>query len=168
MRAPALALVPFWAFFVQYGGDHAPQLAAQVRQESQFNPAARSPVGAMGLSQFMPGTWRDAIRRGWVAPGASPWEVPASIQAQAGYMSSLLARFRFDWAKAWAGYNAGEGNVERAVRVIRSRGIVETPERRAWLEIGLPSVTGKHAEETQGYVLRIEFVHLPWVLRRIR
>jgi soluble lytic murein transglycosylase-like protein len=167
MRAASLVLVPFWALFVQYGGDSAPQLAAQARQESGFNPSARSPAGAMGLTQFMPGTWRDAIRRGWVPAGASPWDVPASIQAQAAYMGTLRARFRGDWAKALVGYNAGEGNVDRAVRVIRGRGIVDTPERRAWLEIGLPSVTGRHSAESQGYVHRIETVHLPWVLRRM-
>jgi len=38
-------------------GITAPLLAAQLEQESGWNPSAVSPAGAQGLSQFMPGTW---------------------------------------------------------------------------------------------------------------
>ncbi|MFD8783856.1 NlpC/P60 family protein [Kitasatospora sp. NPDC059599] len=34
-----------------------PMLAAQLYQESGFDPKARSGVGAQGMAQFMPGTW---------------------------------------------------------------------------------------------------------------
>ncbi|MCG6494994.1 bifunctional lytic transglycosylase/C40 family peptidase [Kitasatospora sp. A2-31] len=34
-----------------------PMLAAQLYQESGFDPGARSPVGAQGMAQFMPATW---------------------------------------------------------------------------------------------------------------
>ncbi|MDH6112208.1 cell wall-associated NlpC family hydrolase [Kitasatospora sp. MAP12-15] len=34
-----------------------PMLAAQLYQESGFDPSARSPVGALGIAQFMPATW---------------------------------------------------------------------------------------------------------------
>ncbi|GAA2066259.1 transglycosylase TgdA [Streptomyces albiaxialis] len=36
----------------------APLLAVQIEAESGWNPDAESPVGAQGLSQFMPGTWK--------------------------------------------------------------------------------------------------------------
>jgi cell wall-associated NlpC family hydrolase len=35
-----------------------PLLAAQLYQESGFDPRAQSPVGAQGIAQFMPGTWK--------------------------------------------------------------------------------------------------------------
>jgi membrane-bound lytic murein transglycosylase D len=151
------AQVPYWAEFQKY--PHPVELAAQVRQESRFNPLAKSQVGAMGLTQFMPGTWREAIKRGWAPAEASPWDAPASIQAQSGYMTYLTSFFRGSWPKAWAGYNCGEGRVRRVERKVMARGITDTYERRVWLSM-LPA-------ETQGYVDRIERVHVPWVRARV-
>jgi membrane-bound lytic murein transglycosylase F len=167
MLALLLVTIPFWSLFVEEAGERAPRRAAQARQESGFNPSARSPVGAQGLTQFMPGTWREMIRRGAIPPDASPLDPRMSIRAQDFYMRSLLAWFRGDEEKAEAGYNAGQGNIDRGVRVVRKRGIIDTPERKAWLYVGLPAVTGDHARETQGYVERIERNHLPWVYRQI-
>ncbi|MDQ3163079.1 MAG: transglycosylase SLT domain-containing protein [Actinomycetota bacterium] len=39
----------------QHWSVSATLLAAQVRKESGFEPGARSPAGALGISQFMPG-----------------------------------------------------------------------------------------------------------------
>ena len=38
-------------------GTDPPLLAAQLYQESGFDPTAVSPAGAIGIAQFMPGTW---------------------------------------------------------------------------------------------------------------
>ena len=51
-----------YAPLIQQWGTLCPQLsppllAAQMYQESGFNPNAVSPVGAQGIAQFMPGTW---------------------------------------------------------------------------------------------------------------
>jgi Transglycosylase SLT domain/D-alanyl-D-alanine carboxypeptidase len=81
-------------------------LAAQLYAESGFNPFARSPAGAEGIAQFMPGT---ASSYGL----ADPFDPVAAIDAQAHLMSDLLRRFRGKVALALAAYNAGAGAVER-------------------------------------------------------
>ena len=81
-------------------------LAAQLYAESGFNPFARSPAGAEGIAQFMPGT---ASAYGL----ANPFDPVAAIDAQAHLMSDLLRRFRCKVALALAAYNAGAGAVER-------------------------------------------------------
>jgi hypothetical protein len=80
-------------------------LAAQLYAESGFNPFARSPAGAQGIAQFMPGTARSYGLR-------NPFEAEAAIDAQAHLMSDLLRRFR-TIALALAAYNAGAGAVAR-------------------------------------------------------
>jgi soluble lytic murein transglycosylase-like protein len=82
-------------------------LAAQLYAESGFNPFARSPAGAEGIAQFMPGT---AGAYGL----ANPYDPGASIDAQAHLMSDLLRHFGGKLALALAAYNAGLGAVERA------------------------------------------------------
>ncbi|WP_320670734.1 transglycosylase SLT domain-containing protein [Patulibacter defluvii] len=80
-------------------------LAAQLRQESGFDPRAVSPAGAQGIAQFMPGTARAVGLR-------DPFDPPAAIDAQARLMRSLLIRFGAVQL-ALAAYNAGEGAVAR-------------------------------------------------------
>jgi hypothetical protein len=78
-------------------------LAAQLYAESGFNPFARSPAGAEGIAQFMPGT---AAAMGL----ADPFDADAAINAQAHLMRDLLGRFG-SVPLALAGYNAGPGAV---------------------------------------------------------
>jgi soluble lytic murein transglycosylase-like protein len=79
-------------------------LAAQLWQESHFNPFARSGAGALGIAQFMPGT---AAEYGL----EDPLDPTASIDAQAHLMRDLLRRFG-DVRLALAAYNAGAGRVQ--------------------------------------------------------
>jgi Transglycosylase SLT domain/D-alanyl-D-alanine carboxypeptidase len=81
-------------------------LAAQLYAESGFNPFARSPAGAEGIAQFMPGT-ADAYGLD------NPFDPVQAIDAQAHLMSDLLKQFGGKVALALAGYNAGAGAVER-------------------------------------------------------
>jgi Transglycosylase SLT domain/D-alanyl-D-alanine carboxypeptidase/Putative Flp pilus-assembly TadE/G-like len=78
-------------------------LAAQLYAESNFNPFARSPAGAQGIAQFMPGT---AAALGL----ADPYDPEASIDAQAHLMRDLIGRFG-SVPLALAAYNAGPGAV---------------------------------------------------------
>ena len=136
--------VPYWPEFKRICGSRAVDRAAQCKAESGFNPRATSYCGAMGLMQFMPRTW-DAYGR-----GKDPYEPVASIDAGHRYMLDLERQLATQ-AQAWGGYNAGTGSVRKAVRLAKLAGLTDAD---AWL-IVLPRVTGKHASETQGYVLRI-------------
>ena len=100
-------------------GLSAPVLAAQLNQESGFNPNATSAAGAQGIAQFMPGTWQtwkvDADRDGQ----ASVWEPADAITGQGHMMCALLKKATASGypgdpiALALAGYNAGWGAVQR-------------------------------------------------------
>lgn len=74
-------------------------LAAQLYQESGFNPFARSKAGAQGIAQFMPGT---AAGYGL----ADPFDAERAIDAQAHLMRDLLRAFGAV-PLALAAYNAG-------------------------------------------------------------
>jgi soluble lytic murein transglycosylase-like protein len=78
-------------------------LAAQLQVESGFDPLARSPAGAQGIAQFMPGT---AAAYGL----EDPFDPAAAIDAQAHLMRDLLRRFA-SVPLALAAYNAGGGAV---------------------------------------------------------
>ena len=101
-------------------GITAPLLAAQLEQESGWNPIAVSPVGAQGLSQFMTGTW---IGEGVDGDGdgvRDPFNPADAIASQASFMCKLLAAVTADKSLtgdpidlALAGYNAGLGAVQR-------------------------------------------------------
>jgi hypothetical protein len=78
-------------------------LSAQLKQESGFDPGARSPAGAQGIAQFMPATARSVGLD-------DPFDPEQAIRAQAKLMAGLLRRFG-SVQLALAAYNAGEGAV---------------------------------------------------------
>lgn len=86
-----------------------PQLiAAVVRAESAFDPRAVSTKGATGLLQLMPAT---AARFGVV--GDALFDPARNLDAGVRYLQWLRERFAGDLPRMLAGYNAGEGTVER-------------------------------------------------------
>jgi len=79
---------------------------AVIQQESRYNAKAVSPVGAQGLMQMMPAT---AERFGL----KDPFDPSANVEAGTKYLKWLLDRFDGDVSLALAGYNAGEGSVDK-------------------------------------------------------
>jgi soluble lytic murein transglycosylase-like protein len=77
-----------------------------MHQESSFKSHAVSPKGARGLMQLMPGT---AMRFGVT----NIFDPRQNIEGGARYVSFLLDRFDGDVNLTLAGYNAGEGAVEK-------------------------------------------------------
>lgn len=81
-------------------------LAAVAKTESNFNPYAVSPRGACGILQLMPAT----VKRFGVR---NVFDAEQNIDAGARYLRWLLDHFDGRVDLALAGYNAGEGAVER-------------------------------------------------------
>lgn len=79
---------------------------AIMHAESAFNPNALSRAGAQGLMQLMPAT----ARRFGVTNAFDPQQ---NIRGGVQYLAWLLRRFDGDLTLAAAGYNAGEGAVDR-------------------------------------------------------
>lgn len=81
-------------------------LHAVIAAESAYNPAARSPKGAVGIMQLLPAT----ARRFGVADSL---DARQNIQGGARYLAHLLQIFQNDTQLALAAYNAGEYAVWR-------------------------------------------------------
>ena len=134
-------------------------LKAQCYQESRLKKYAVSPVGAMGLCQFMPGTWADMKKR--YPDLTDPFLPIQSIRAAAIYMSDLNRFWRSQrpqthrYKLAMASYNAGAGNMHKAQKkcgnLILYDEIIKC----------LPQITGRHSKETIDYVQLIYYKWYP-------
>ena len=89
----------------QYGVEEA-VVRAIIHAESSFNPMALSHAGAQGLMQLMPAT----ARRFGVTDS---YDASQNIKGGVQYLAWLLKRFNGNLTLAAAGYNAGEGAVDR-------------------------------------------------------
>ena len=78
--------------------------ARLIQMESNWNPKAVSPAGAIGLAQLMPET---AARL-----GVDPNDPQANLEGGALYLKTQYMRCR-SWKLAIAAYNAGPGAVEK-------------------------------------------------------
>ena len=116
---------------------------ALVREESNFNKDIVSHAGARGLSQLMPATARSVAR--WLGTSVSDrgMFVPeTNLRIGARYLHFLLDHYEGDPFVSLAGYNAGEGNVDKWLRERGNRPVDEFVE-------GIPF------RETRKYVKRV-------------
>jgi len=93
--------------FVAQGAPAALVWMAEV--ESSFDPAARSPAGAVGMFQLMPATARSLGIT--ISPTDERLDSDKSARAAAKYVRYLYGRFK-DWRLALAAYNCGETRVQ--------------------------------------------------------
>src|SRR4029077_20583316 len=100
-------VVPFGAIIDTIAAAHGVSsrlVQAVIKVESGYRQDARSPKGAMGLMQLMPGTARQYAV-------ADPYEPRSNIEGGIKYLKMLLDRFELPLALA--AYNAGEAAVLR-------------------------------------------------------
>lgn len=84
-----------------------------VRAESSFRTSAKSPVGAIGLTQLMPKT------AAWLAPKtprAKLQDPETNVQIGFGYLRQLIDKYEGDVDLALVAYNRGPGTVDRALK----------------------------------------------------
>lgn len=115
-----------------------------MRAESAMQADARSPAGARGLLQLMPGTAQGVARRtGLRYEGAADLYRPErNIALGIAHLHELAQRFDGDWTLVAAAYNAGIGNARRWQR--------ERPDlpRDIWIET-------LSFHETRDYIPRV-------------
>ncbi len=109
-----------------------------IRQESRFSPTIRSPVGALGLMQVMPGTAKFAAHK----IGLKSYELTNpidNINLGSWYLKFTHSQVKNNSVLAIAGYNAGPTNVSRWVKEYGTNDLDEFVEQIPF-------------EETQNYV----------------
>ena len=129
-------------------------LKAQFFAESGLNPLAVSPVGAKGIAQFMPATWKEWLKKAGF-PGHDETHPEASIFTGACYMAWLVGQWSTPrpaidrYLLAAASYNSGLGDILKAQKVagmaVSYRLIIAA----------LPEVEPLHAQEPIKYCKRI-------------
>lgn len=121
---------------------------AIIRQESEFDPRARSPVGARGLMQLMPATARYTARREGLAYDPTQLVDPAyNLTLGSSYLGELIDQFGGSYVLAVAAYNAGPS---RSRQWIEDWGDPRSAEVDVvdWVEL-IPFA------ETRNYVMRV-------------
>ncbi|WP_418186718.1 transglycosylase SLT domain-containing protein [Aliarcobacter lanthieri] len=151
------AVQEFWQF--EKDIDNTPienYFIAQAVQESRFDPNAKSPVGALGIAQFMPRTAKEVGQElkkyNIFENGFSPLNDIQSVYAQVYYMNKLYKNWKVErttlerFELALASYNAGLGNILKAQKL--------SGNKRNWNDIKkyLAGVTGRNSLETINYV----------------
>jgi soluble lytic murein transglycosylase len=117
-----------------------------VRQESSFDPMARSGTGALGMMQLMPATARGVARRSGL--GAGRLEDPDyNMRVGSAFLGQLVDQFSGSYVLAAAAYNAGPGRPNQWTSVCGDpRGSESDP---------LDFVECIPFSETRDYVMRV-------------
>jgi soluble lytic murein transglycosylase-like protein len=136
-----------------------PAIAAQITQESGWNPTAQSRVGAQGLMQFMPTTSKWAATAGafgTVDPLNPAWSIRAGVWYDRWLYERVKANTDCDrWMFTLSSYNGGLGYVYRRQKASSAPG--------DWNPTGSinPGITPANQIENQSYGPRILLKHQP-------
>ncbi len=121
---------------------------ALIRQESQFQPDAKSPAGAQGLMQLMPATARETARK--LAMPYNPERMTDpdyNIRLGTAFIERQIDAFDGSYVLALAGYNAGPRRARQWMELFGDPRLA-TIDAVDWIEL-IPIY------ETRNYVQRI-------------
>lgn len=91
-----------------FSGPEPAFVHAIIRQESSFDPRARSGAGALGMMQLLPGTASDTARKIGVTYSVGMLsEADYNIRLGSAYLGRQVENFGGSYVMAAAGYNAG-------------------------------------------------------------
>ena len=134
---------------------------AQAVAESRLRTKAKSHVGAIGIMQIMPKTFKEIRKRNKNVKGSSlhpKWNISAGIyydrQIWKLFKAKRPLQDRINFM--FASYNAGKGNIIKAQKIAKKRGMNEN----IWssIEKTLPMITHKDSKETIGYIKKIKII----------
>ena len=134
---------------------------AQAVAESRLEADAKSRVGAVGVMQIMPRTFEEIRQKHTAIKGTRyqpRWNIAAGIYYDRQLWNTWKAGrpFRDRLNFTFGAFNAGKANIIRAQKAARQDGL--NPNLWMSIEKKLPAVTGKHSQETIGYVKKIELI----------
>ncbi|MFQ5828598.1 MAG: transglycosylase SLT domain-containing protein [Candidatus Methylomirabilia bacterium] len=132
---------------------------AQAVAESRLRAKAKSRMGAVGVMQIMPATFKEIRRKNPSIRGTREqprWNIAAGIYYDRTIWNTWKADRPFrDRVNFMLGsFNAGRGNILKAQRLAKKKGL----DHNLWeaIERTLPKVTGRYSKETIGYVKKID------------
>lgn len=147
---------PQYLLWVKKAGKMCPEvsaalIAAQIEAESNWNPKARSPANAYGMSQFIAPTWERYKQDGDGDGDADIWSPPDAIMTQAHYdcvLADEVGSVPGDKTRNMlAAYNAGVGAVRQY------NGVPPYPETQQYVSriLGLiPKYSKSRSDELSG------------------
>lgn len=87
---------------------------AIVRQESEFDPRAESPSGALGMMQLLPGTAKETCyKTGSDYDREQLYEPTYNMRLGSHYLSRMIDSYSGSYIMGIASYNGGPGNVRK-------------------------------------------------------
>ncbi len=134
---------------------------AQAVAESRLKAGARSKVGAVGVMQIMPATFKEIIKKNPSIKGTRKqprWNIAAGIYYDRIIWKGWKAErpFKDRISFMLGSYNAGKRNIIKAQKIAQEKGF--NPNLWVSIEPALPGVTGRRSKETIGYVKKIHMI----------
>lgn len=134
---------------------------AQAVAESRLKAGAKSHVGAVGVMQIMPRTFKEIRKKQPAIKGTREqprWNIAAGIYYDRQLWSTWKAKrpFKDRLNFTFGSYNAGKMNIIKAQKIAEKKGL--DPNLWTSIEKVLPGVTGKNSKETIDYIHKIDTI----------